>query len=152
MIDHVYFAEGMGREPGEGTVLEPHSNEAMFFEEFFAAGLRMPPHPVLTDILLKFQAQLHQLTRNAIVQLSKYIWAVTSFEGIPSAHGFTKRYELHYQPRKMEVDGAEVQDQFGCLNFHAKCGGQEAKLTVLVKNKWAGAWTQAWFYCKVPLL
>jgi hypothetical protein len=31
-----------------------------------------------------------------------------SFRGISSADGFTKRYELHYQPRKMEVDGAEV--------------------------------------------
>jgi hypothetical protein len=25
------------------------------------------------------------------------------------------------------------------------------KLTVVVKNKWSGAWSQAWFYYKVPL-
>jgi hypothetical protein len=68
----------------------------MVFKEFFTVGLRMPPHPVLADILLKFQIQIHQLTPNAIVQLSKYIWAVLSFEGILSAEGFTKRYELHY--------------------------------------------------------
>jgi hypothetical protein len=43
-----------------------------------------------------------------MVHLSKYIWAVTSFMGVISADGFVKRYELHYQPRKMEVDGAEV--------------------------------------------
>jgi hypothetical protein len=42
--------------------------------------------------------------------------------------------------------------QYGCLNFHAKHGGQRAKLTVVVKNKWFGAWLQAWFYCKVPLI
>jgi hypothetical protein len=30
--------------------------------------------------------------------------------------------------------------------------GQRVKLTVVVKNKWFGGWTQAWFYCKVPLL
>jgi hypothetical protein len=36
----------------------------------------MPPHPALTDILLKFQVQLHQLTPNAIVLLSKYFWVV----------------------------------------------------------------------------
>jgi hypothetical protein len=40
--------------------------------------------------------------------LSKYIWAVANFRGIPLAEGFTKRYELHYQPRKIEVDGFEV--------------------------------------------
>jgi hypothetical protein len=107
---------------------------------------------VLADILLKFQVQLHQLTPNAIIQLSKYIWAVTSFEGVPSADGFAKRYELHYQSRKMEVDRAEVQGQYRCLNFHAKCGDQQVKHTVAVKNKWSRAWTQAWFYCKVSLL
>jgi hypothetical protein len=45
-----------------------------------------------------------------------------------------------------------VQGQYGCLNFHVKCGGQQAKLTVVMKNKWSGGWTQVWFYCKVPLL
>jgi hypothetical protein len=59
MIDNGYFAEGMGCEPGEETVLEPQSNEAVVFEEFFTARLRMPPHLALSDILLKFQMQLH---------------------------------------------------------------------------------------------
>jgi hypothetical protein len=86
---------------------------------------------------------IHQLTPNAIIQLSKYIWAVTSFGGIPYAEGFAKRYELLYQPRKTEVDGVEVQGQYECLNFNAKRENQQAKLTVAVKNKWSGAWTQA---------
>jgi hypothetical protein len=81
---------------------------------------------------------------------------VASFEGgggIPSADGFAKRYELHYQPKKVTINGAEVHAQYGCINFHAKCyGGQGATLTVAVKNKWAIGWIRAWFYCKVPLL
>jgi hypothetical protein len=105
MIDSDYFTKGMAREPGEETVPEPNSDKVVVFEEFFIAGLRMPPHSMLADILLKFQVQIHQLTPNAIVQLSKYIWVVRSFGGVPSAEGFTKRYELHYQPRKMEVEG-----------------------------------------------
>jgi hypothetical protein len=52
----------------------------------------------------------------------------------------------------MEVDVAEVQGQYGYLNFDAKHGGQRARLTIAVKNKWSKAWTQAWFYCKVTLL
>jgi hypothetical protein len=80
----------------------------------------MPPHPVLACILLKFQVQLHQLTPNTIAQLSKYCWAVTSIRGVPSANGFAKRYELQYQPKRMEIDRDVMQAQFGCLNFHVK--------------------------------
>jgi hypothetical protein len=98
MIDSGYFVKGMGRESREETILKPNADEAMVFEEFFVAGLRMLPHPVLSNILLKFQVQIHQLTPNDILQLSKYIWAVASFEGIMLAEGFAKRYELHYQP------------------------------------------------------
>jgi hypothetical protein len=124
MIDSGYFADGMGREAGEETMSEPHADEAVLLEEFFSIGLRMPLHPVVAAILLKYQIQIHQLTPNAMVQLSKYIWAVTSFGGIPSAEGFTKRYELHYQLRKMDVDGAELYGQYGCINFHSKHGNQ----------------------------
>jgi hypothetical protein len=80
----------------------------------------MPPHPVVLDMLLKFQVQLHQVTPNTIGQVSKYIWVVDSFGGVPSADGFTKRYEIHYQSKKMTIDGAEVQAQYGCINFHTK--------------------------------
>jgi hypothetical protein len=88
---------------------ELQPGEVVVIEEFFVAWLWMLLHPVLSDILLKFQVQVHLLTLNAIMQLSKYIWVVTSFGGAPSIDGFAKRFEIHYQPRKMEVDGVEVQ-------------------------------------------
>jgi hypothetical protein len=97
-----YFAEGSACEPGEEVVLDSADDEAIIFEEFFAAGLRMPPQLVLTDILVKFRVQLHQLTLNAFAQLSKYFWDVMSFND-----GFAKCYELHYQPKKVDVDGVE---------------------------------------------
>jgi hypothetical protein len=102
-----YFTEGSTREPGEETVV---------FEEFFAAGLWMPPHPALTEILLKYRVQLHQLTPNAFVQLSKYFWVVLSLGGVPSSDGFTRRYELHYQPKKVVVDSFEKYQQFSVIN------------------------------------
>jgi hypothetical protein len=74
-----YFVKGNARMPGEETISEPLADEAVVFEEFFTAGLWMPPHRTLAEILLKFQVQLHQLTPNAIAQLSKYLWAVSSF-------------------------------------------------------------------------
>jgi hypothetical protein len=97
----------MDQKPGEEVVPEPAADEAIVFEEFFAAGLRMPSHPVLIDILVKFRVQIHQLTPNAFAQFSKYFWAMMSFSGKPSVDGFAKRYELHYQPKKVGVDGGE---------------------------------------------
>jgi hypothetical protein len=72
------------------VVPEPDNDEAVIYEDFFVAGLCMPSHPALGDIMLHFQAQLHQLTPNAIVQLSKYFWAVGSFGGVLSSDAFAK--------------------------------------------------------------
>jgi hypothetical protein len=94
--------------------------------------------------------QLHQLTLNAITQLSKYFWAVISFDGEPSSDGFVKRYELHYQLKKVIVGDFEKFQQLGVINFRARRGGG-ARLTSAIKNKWSTGWTRAWFYCKVPL-
>jgi hypothetical protein len=66
MIDNVYFTDGMDRMPVEETILEAHADEAIVFKELFTAGLRMPPHLVLLDILLKFQVKLHHLTPNIV--------------------------------------------------------------------------------------
>jgi hypothetical protein len=102
-----YFAEGSAHEPGEEVIPELAANEAVVFEEFFTVGLLMLPHPVLTDILVKFHVQIHQLTLNAFAQFSKYFWTVMSFSGKPSSDGLVKCYELHYQLKKVEVDGGE---------------------------------------------
>jgi hypothetical protein len=62
-------------------VPEPRIDEAVVFEDMFAAGPRMPLHLVLTDILQNFQIQLHQLTPNVIVHFLKFIWEVSSCGG-----------------------------------------------------------------------
>jgi hypothetical protein len=49
-----YFLKGFARPPGTESVPDPRENEAVIFEDFFAAGLRIPPHPILLDILHKF--------------------------------------------------------------------------------------------------
>jgi hypothetical protein len=145
-----YFTEGSVRETGEEIVPEPNSDKVVVFEEFFTTGLRMSPHRVFTEILLKFWVQLHQQTLNAITQMSKYFWAVLSFGGELSSDGFAKRYELHYQPKKVPDDGFDKYQQFGVVNFHGKRGG-EVGLILATKNKWLVRWMKAWFHCKVPL-
>jgi hypothetical protein len=66
------------------------------FKDFFVSGLRIPPHPILLDILHKFQVQLHQLMPDAIVQIGKFVWVVTFCGGHPTTDVFTHHYELHY--------------------------------------------------------
>jgi hypothetical protein len=68
-----YFPKGYGRPPGAESVPEPRVNEAVVFEDVFAARPHMPPHLGLVDILRKFRVQLHQLTPNTIIQISKFI-------------------------------------------------------------------------------
>jgi hypothetical protein len=137
-----YFAEGSACEPGEEIVPEPNADESVVFKEFFPTGLWMPPHPVFTEILLKFWVQLHQLTLNFIAQMLKYFWAVLSFSGEPSSDGFSKHYELHYQPKKVPVDGFDKYQQFGVINFHGKRGGK-AGLVPATKNNWLARWVKA---------
>jgi hypothetical protein len=54
MEERGYFSEGEGRAPGTETAPELNGNEAVVYEDIFIAGLRMPPHPTLADILLHF--------------------------------------------------------------------------------------------------
>jgi hypothetical protein len=65
------------------------------------------PHLVLVDILRKFRVKLHQLMPNAIIQISKFIWGVTSCGAHPTANVFAQHYELHYQNKKIQLAGFE---------------------------------------------
>jgi hypothetical protein len=90
MVEIGYVADDETRAPGAEAVPELENNEVIIYEDFFVAGLHMPPHATLADILLKLQAQLHQLMPNTITQLSKYFWVVGSIRGVPSGNAFAK--------------------------------------------------------------
>jgi hypothetical protein len=90
------------------SVLEPCANEVVILEDFFTIGLRMLPHLVLANILCKFRVQLHHLTPNAIVEIDKFIWAVTSCGGRPTIDFFAQHHELHYQNKKIHLEGCET--------------------------------------------
>jgi hypothetical protein len=98
-----------------------------------------------------FWVQLHQLTPNAIAQLPKYFWVVLSFGREPSSDGFTKRYELHYQPKKVATKGFEKFQQFGVINFHVKRGG-EVGLAPAIKNIWSSGGRSPSFIARCPCM
>jgi hypothetical protein len=69
-----YFGNGVARVPGAEEILEPQG-ELVVFEAFFIAGLRLPAHRFVAEVLQRFEVQVHQLTPNVVVALAKYVWA-----------------------------------------------------------------------------
>jgi hypothetical protein len=67
-----YFGNGVGWALGAEDVPELEG-ELVVFEAFFAAGLRLPAHQFVVEVLRKFEIQIHQLTPNATVALAKYV-------------------------------------------------------------------------------
>jgi hypothetical protein len=138
-----YFGGGVGRVPGAEEVPEP-KGELVVFEAFLTAGLRLPAHRFVSEVLQKFEVQVHQLTPNAVVALAKYVWATTSYGSQPSVEVFAKQYYLHWQKRKI---GHKIA-QFGSCTFTLKSGKTSMEVVELVpcaRNKW-GNWWDYWFY------
>jgi hypothetical protein len=99
---------------------------------------------MIADVLKKFGIYLHQLTPNAIVWLSVYIWALRSQGVEPFAKGFCQVHELHYQT-KARGDG--LHENFGCYNFAYR---KTTKFPVIrYRSKWPAGWKSEWFYVKV---
>jgi hypothetical protein len=129
-----YFGSGVARVPGTEEVPEPEG-ELVVFEAFFAAGLRLPAHRFVGEVLRRFNVQVHQLTPNVVVALAKYVWATTSYGGQPSVEVFVNYYCLHWQKRKI---GNKIA-QFGSCTFTPKTGKTSMEVVELVpyaRNKW----------------
>jgi hypothetical protein len=138
-----YFGNGVGHVPGAEEIPEPEG-ELVVFEAFFVAGLRLPTHCFVAEVLQKFEVQVHQLTPNGMVALAKYVWAVTSYGGQPSVEVFAKNYCLHWQKRKI---GDKIA-KFGLCTFTPRIGKTSTEIVELVpcaRNKW-GNWWDYWFY------
>jgi hypothetical protein len=69
---------------------------------------------MIGEVLKFFEIYLHQLTPNAIVRLSVFIWALRSQGMSSDAKAFCRVHELHYQT-KARADG--LHENFGCYNF-----------------------------------
>jgi hypothetical protein len=111
------------------------------------------PHIPSLWIFCRNSGQLHQLTLNAIIQISKFILAITSCGGHPTAEVFAHHYELHYQNKKIHLEGSEttLAKQFGCISFHPSRFGSWAKLTPTMRNNCTSGWDGKKFYCQVPV-
>jgi hypothetical protein len=128
---------------GEEVILELKEDEVVVFRSFFRAGLQFPLYDMIGEVLKRFEIYLHQLTPNAIVRLSVYIWALRSQGKSANAEGFCRVHDLHYQT-KARVDG--LHRNFGCYNFAYR---KDTKAPVIgYRTKWPTGWTSEWFYMK----
>jgi hypothetical protein len=73
---------------GEETTPTPKDDEVVVFKSFFRAGLQFPLNELIGEVLENFEIYLHQLTPNAIVRLSIFIWALRSQGMDPNAEAF----------------------------------------------------------------
>jgi hypothetical protein len=76
-----YFGEAerkLVRFAKEETSPAPKNDEVVVFKSFFRAGLRLPLNEMIGEVMKNFKIYLHQLTPNAIVRLSVFIWALRS--------------------------------------------------------------------------
>jgi hypothetical protein len=142
-----YFREAkkeLIRFGGEETIPKPENDEVVVFKSFFKAGLRFPLQGMIADVLENFEIYLHQLTPNAIVRLSMFIWALRSQGVEPLAEAFCRVHKLHYQTKARE-DG--LHENFGCYNFAYH---KDMKTPVVsYSTKWPTGWKSEWFYVKI---
>jgi hypothetical protein len=141
-----YFGEAekkLIRFGGEETIPKLENDEVVVFKSFFKAGLRFPLHGMIAVVLENFEIYLHQLTPNAVVRLSVFIWALRSQGAEPLAEAFCRVHELHYQTKARE-DGPH--ENFDCYNFAYR---KDMRTPVVsYRTKWPTGWKTEWFYVK----
>ena len=68
-----WFVRDSTRPSGGETIPDPEDDEVIVLKEFFEAGLRFPPHPLMIGVLKRFNLRFHQLNPSSFVKLSVYV-------------------------------------------------------------------------------
>jgi len=94
----------------------------------------------LPQVLEEYDLQIHHLTPNGFLTLSKFCWACESYGATPDLDTFCTYYELQCQPKKVGED--ELIAQYGSYAFRAKRqqGGSQLEISWCQKNKWDKDW------------
>jgi hypothetical protein len=99
-------------------VPSPGKDYAIVFKDYFSCGLRLPSIKFLCQVLEEFDLQIHHLTLNGFLTLSKFCWACESYGATPDLVTFCAYYELQRQLKKVGED--ELIAQYGSCAFMAK--------------------------------
>jgi hypothetical protein len=151
MREDGWFRAGRVVPPPDGeTTPNPLEGYAVVFRDFFSCGLRFPYTSFLSEVLEAFHVQLHHLTPNAFLTLSKFCWACEFYGAVPNIDTFCAYFELQKQPKKVTVDGVELVAQYRSCTFMAKRfqGVDKLGLSFCQKEKWDRGWMEDWFYVR----
>jgi hypothetical protein len=103
---------------GDSSAPAPEVNEMVIYRSFLKAGLRFPLSRFLVEVLKTFQIFLHQLTPEAIIRMSLFVWAVRSQGLEPSVKCFCSMHELVYETKATGKE--QYNNNFGCYKFVAR--------------------------------
>ncbi|TVU42006.1 hypothetical protein EJB05_08387, partial [Eragrostis curvula] len=119
-VERGYFEAERARCPGDEEILQPKPNEAVVFRDYFKAGLRLPALFILQRVLNAYGIQIHHLTPNAFMQLSKFIWAVRTFNAKVNYEAFLRFFSCHLQNKKVYYDNDVLLLQYGVSTFQPR--------------------------------
>ncbi|TVU50689.1 hypothetical protein EJB05_02069, partial [Eragrostis curvula] len=154
-VERGYFEAGRARCPGDEEIPQPKANKAVVFRDYFEAGLRLPALFILQRVLTAYGIQIHHLTPNAFVQLSKFIWAVRTFNAKVNYEAFLRFFSCHLQNKKVYYDNDVLLLQYGVYTFQPRSFSKKSKLEKVAlvtasRNRWDNDWVDYWFYAEVP--
>jgi hypothetical protein len=132
---------------GEKTCLTPEENEVVIFRSFLKAGLWFSLSTFAVEVLKIFEICLHQITPEAIIRMSIFVWAVKSQGLEPNAKSFCSMHELLYETKPWGKE--QYHNNFGCYSFGTRSGSSCPVPTF--RKRWPGDWMKEWFYVKNDL-
>jgi hypothetical protein len=156
-IKHIHLVNLRGRyfrdlsivraDEGEKTCPTPEENEVVIFRSFLKAGLWFPLSSFVVEVLKIFEICLHQITPEAIIRMSIFVWAVRSQGLEPNAKSFCNIHELLYETKPWGKE--QYHNNFGCYSFGARSGSSCPVPTF--RKRWPDDWMTEWFYVKNDL-
>jgi hypothetical protein len=84
-----FFPSGDGRPPSDEETPAPEADNIVVTRDFFTCGLRFPCDIHHPEILEKFSMNMHQLTPNSFLELSKFFWVMKTFKCTAGTDIFT---------------------------------------------------------------
>jgi hypothetical protein len=117
------------------------------FRSFLKAGLRFPLSSFVVEILKIFEICLHQLTPEAIIRMSIFVWALRSQGLEPNAKSVCNIHELLYETKPWGKE--QYHNNFGCYSFGSRSGSSCPVPTF--RKRWPDDWMSEWFYVKNDL-
>jgi hypothetical protein len=108
-----YFRDmSIVRVGGDSAAPALEENEVVVYRSFMKAGLWFPLSKFLVEVLKTFEIFLHQITPEAIIRMSMFVWAVRSQGLEPSTKCFCNMHELLYETKATGKE--QYHNNFGC--------------------------------------